>query len=81
MAEKTTPKSESIRALAHLREFLDGELTPIQRAQARGLADYAIEQVELIQETTRKRRPTIPVRLEADDVVIQTGPLGEKGEG
>ena len=54
--EKKTPKEHATEALEEARKYLSDELTPVQRTVTRGLVDYAIEQVALIEETKRPRR-------------------------
>jgi hypothetical protein len=51
-----TPKQHATEALEEARKYLSDELTPVQRTVARGLVDYALEQVALIEETKRPRR-------------------------
>jgi len=56
MADKKTPKQEAIEALEQVRVNLSGDLTPVQRTVTRGLVEYALEQLALVEELKRTRR-------------------------
>ena len=55
----TVHKEEVLKALAHIRKRLDDPepLEGLARSQVKAAAEYAVEQVELIQEVKRQRKP------------------------
>ena len=61
-------KEEALKALTHLRKRLDDPepLEGLARHQLKAAAEYALEQVELIQEVKRQRKPheKLPVRAD-----------------
>jgi len=56
MADTKTPKANACEALAQVHGNLARELTPVQQVITRGLVEYALEQLGLIEETKRPRR-------------------------
>ena len=55
-ADRKTPKAEATDALDQARKYLSDDLSPVQQVIVRGLVDYALERVGLIEETKRPRR-------------------------
>ena len=55
-ANKKSPKTEAVEALEQVRANLSGDLTPVQRTITRGLVEYALEQLALVEELKRARR-------------------------
>ena len=55
-ANKKSPKTEAVEALEQVRANLSGVLTPVQRTITRGLVEYALEQLALVEELKRARR-------------------------
>lgn len=55
-------KEEALKALAHIRKTLDGTepIEGLARHQLKATADFAVEEVEGIQELKRARRATEP---------------------
>ena len=58
----TTHKEEALKALAHIRKTLDGTepIEGLARHQLKATADFAVEEVEAIQELKRVRRAADP---------------------
>ena len=54
-ANKKSPKTEAVEALEQVRANLSGDLTPVQRTITRGLVEYALEQLVLVEELKRRR--------------------------
>ena len=61
-------KDEALKALAHIRKRLDDPepLEGLARSQVKAAAEYALEQVELIQEVKRQRKPHEKLPARAD---------------
>ena len=56
MVKKKSPKAEAMEALEQVRVNLSGDLTPVHRTITRGLVEYALEQLALVEELKRSRR-------------------------
>lgn len=56
MPDTKTPKENACEALALAHGNLKTDLSPVQRMITRGLVEYALEQLALVEELKRKRR-------------------------
>ena len=54
--QQEEPEDGSVEALEQVRANLSGDLTPVQRTITRGLVEYALEQLALVEELKRARR-------------------------
>ena len=78
-------KSEALNALAHIRKRLDdpAPLEGLARSQVKAAAEYAVEQVELIQEVKRQRKTheKLPARAMTEELATTSIPAADSPNG
>ena len=75
---RVSAKDEALRAVVHARDHLAaGDADGLVRAQLVAVLDYAAEQIQLIQEVKRARRPAAAIlpggQIPAGGVNRETG--------